>query len=249
MNETQKIPWKRISVEAAAIVASILLAFAIQAWWEEQQEKRDEKTYLTSLRQELIRGLDSVAEREGVHKEVLDANVALINQIQDESRTSVESLHHMFSLLSRPTDLRLPRAVFDDLVSSGGTQLIRSDDLRIALALYGRTLVRFQPSNDAAWATWEQRIQPYLEGRIPRLDRLMLGSYGRNLRQSGEEFPFGLSRHNADFEGVLADPVFEDMIAERWLRVDARLRGIRDLQKLMEDIVAMIDVELDLEGT
>ncbi len=249
MNETQKIPWKRMSVEAAAIVASILLAFAIQAWWEEQQEKRDEKTYLTSLRQELIRGLDSVAEHEGVHKEVLDANVALINQIQDESRTSVESLHYMFSLLSRPTDLRLPRAVFDDLVSSGGTQLIRSDDLRIALALYGRTLVRFQPSNDAAWATWEQRIQPYLEGRIPRLDRLILGSYGRMLKRSGEEFPFGLSRHNADFEGVLADPVFEDMIAERWLRVDARLLAIRDLQKLMEDIVAMIDMELDLEGT
>ena len=249
MNETQKIPWKRMSVEAAAIVASILLAFAIQAWWEEQQEKRDEKTYLTSLRQELIRGLDSVAEHEGVHKEVLDANVALINQIQDESRTSVESLHYMFSLLSRPTDLRLPRAVFDDLVSSGGTQLIRSDDLRIALALYGRTLVRFQPSNDAAWATWEQRIQPYLEGRIPRLNRLILGSYGRSLRQSGEEFPFGLSRHNADFDGVLADPVFEDMIAERWLRVDARLLAIRDLQKLMEDIVAMIDMELDLEGT
>ena len=35
MTETQKIPWKRISVEAAASVASILLAFAIDAWWEE----------------------------------------------------------------------------------------------------------------------------------------------------------------------------------------------------------------------
>ena len=249
MNTNQKIPWARLAVESAAIVGSILIAFAIDAWWEKQQEQRDERTYLTSLRQELIRGLDSVAEREGVHKEVLEANVALINQIQDESRTSVESLHYMFSLLSRPTDLRLPRAVFDDLVSSGGTQLIGSDDLRIALALYGRTLVRFQPSNDAAWATWEQRIQPYLEGRIPRIDRLMLGSYGRIRRKSGEEFSFGLSRHNADFEGVLADPVFEDMIAERWLRVDARLLGIRDLQKLMEDIVAMIDMELDLEGT
>ena len=249
MTNNQKIPWARLAVESVAIVGSILVAFAIDAWWEERQEQRDERTYLTSLRQEFIRGLDNVAEEEKVHKEVLDANVALINQIQDESRASVESLHYMFSLLSRPTDLRLPRAVFDDLVSSGGTQLIRSDDLRIALALYGRTLVRFQTGNDAAWATWEQRIQPYLEGRIPRLDRLMLGSYGRTQRQSGYEFPFGLSQHDADFEGVLADPVFEDMIAERWLRVEARLLGIRDLQKLMEDIVAMIDMELDLEGT
>ena len=37
-----KIPWKRISVEAAAIVASILLAFAIDAWWAELAEDRDE---------------------------------------------------------------------------------------------------------------------------------------------------------------------------------------------------------------
>ena len=248
MTNNQKIPSARLAVESIAIVGSILVAFAIDAWWEDRQEQRDERSYLTSLRQELIRGLDSVAQGESVHREVLDTNVDLINQIQAENRASVESLHYMFSLLSRPTDLRLPRAVFDDLVSSGGTQLIRSDDLRIALALYGRTLVRFQTGNDAAWATWEQRIQPYLEGRIPRLDRLMMGSFGRNRRQSGREFPFALSRHNADFEGVLADPVFEDMIAERWLRVEDRLENIREIQELMEEIVGMIDSELGPEG-
>jgi hypothetical protein len=248
MTNNQKIPWSRLAVESIAIVGSILVAFAIDAWWEDRQERRDERSYLTSLRQEFVSGLDSVSQSESVHKEILDANVDLINQIQAETRASVESLHYMFSLLSRPTGLRLPRAVFDDLISSGGTQLIRSDDLRIALALYGRTLVRFQIGNDAAWATWEQRIQPYLEGRIPRIDRLMVGSFGRMLRQSGREPPFALSRHQADFEGVLADPVFEDMIAERWLRIEDRLGNIRELQNLMEEIVGMIESELGLEG-
>jgi hypothetical protein len=32
MSESRKIAWKRLSVEAAAIVASILLAFVIDAW-------------------------------------------------------------------------------------------------------------------------------------------------------------------------------------------------------------------------
>jgi len=248
MTNNQKIPWARLALESIAIVGSILVAFAIDAWWEDRQERREERSYLTSLRQEFVSGLDSVAQSESIHKEILDANVDLINQIQAETRASVESLHYMFSLLSRPTDLRLPRAVFDDLISSGGTQLIRSDDLRIALALYGRTLDLFQIDNDAAWATWEQRIQPYLEGRVPRLDRLMVGSFGRSLRQSGREPPFGLSRHEADFEGVLADPVFEDMIAERWLRIENRLGNIRELQNLIEEIVRMIESELGLEG-
>lgn len=76
----------------------------------------------------------------------------------------------------------------------------------------------------------------------------MVGSFGRDWAQAGKEFPFSLSRHNSDFEGVLADPVFEDMIAERWLRVENRLNNIRRLQELMEEILKMIDRELGLEG-
>lgn len=37
---SQRIPWTRILTEGAVIVASILLAFAIDAWWEGGQELR-----------------------------------------------------------------------------------------------------------------------------------------------------------------------------------------------------------------
>jgi hypothetical protein len=36
--EIRTVPWKHIAVEAAAIVASILLAFAIDAWWDARAE-------------------------------------------------------------------------------------------------------------------------------------------------------------------------------------------------------------------
>jgi hypothetical protein len=49
MSDTQTIPWKRISVEAAAIVASILLAFSIDAWWGEVQQRRHLQTVLIGL--------------------------------------------------------------------------------------------------------------------------------------------------------------------------------------------------------
>jgi hypothetical protein len=71
---------------------------------------------------------------------------------------------------------------------------------------------------------------------------------GRNLNtfEAGWELPFALSAHNVDFESVLADPAFEDMLAERWLRVQARLWNIRELQKLMQEIVSMINTEVDV---
>ena len=52
MSTTQNIHWNRIAIEGAAIVASILLAFAIDAWWEDRQERALEVEWLTKLLEE-----------------------------------------------------------------------------------------------------------------------------------------------------------------------------------------------------
>ena len=41
MSRWSNVPWTQIAVEAVAIVGSILLAFAIDAWWEEVQADID----------------------------------------------------------------------------------------------------------------------------------------------------------------------------------------------------------------
>jgi hypothetical protein len=38
----QDIPWKRLFVEGTAIVVSILLAFGIDAWWQDRQIRKEE---------------------------------------------------------------------------------------------------------------------------------------------------------------------------------------------------------------
>ena len=53
MINADKIPWKRLSVEAAAIVASILLAFAIDAWWGDRQRDEAERVVLQTLLEDL----------------------------------------------------------------------------------------------------------------------------------------------------------------------------------------------------
>ncbi|VUX55771.1 conserved exported protein of unknown function, partial [uncultured Woeseiaceae bacterium] len=62
MRNGNNIQWKRLSVEAAAIVASILLAFTIDAWWDDKKEREDERAILSSL----------LAEFEQVRKNVDD---------------------------------------------------------------------------------------------------------------------------------------------------------------------------------
>jgi len=48
-----RIPWPRMFAEALAIVVSILLAFGIQAWWEERQDRAVEQALLTGLVEDL----------------------------------------------------------------------------------------------------------------------------------------------------------------------------------------------------
>jgi hypothetical protein len=49
MNVANRIPWPRIAVEGVAIVASILLAFAIDAWWDDKQRQETEQVILRTL--------------------------------------------------------------------------------------------------------------------------------------------------------------------------------------------------------
>jgi hypothetical protein len=49
MNDATRIQWKRLIAEGMAIVVSILLAFSIDAWWNDLQERKDEAVILTTL--------------------------------------------------------------------------------------------------------------------------------------------------------------------------------------------------------
>lgn len=50
----QGIPWNRFLVEAAVIVASILLAFAIDAWWDRQRDESQRHDLLLQLEASLV---------------------------------------------------------------------------------------------------------------------------------------------------------------------------------------------------
>jgi hypothetical protein len=72
-SDGRTIPWLRILVEGVVIVGSILLAFGIDAWWDQVQERIEE--------QEVLAGLDADFER---NQQQLDD--VLLNQAAFQSR-------------------------------------------------------------------------------------------------------------------------------------------------------------------
>jgi hypothetical protein len=234
-----KTAWRGALFEGAVVVTSILMAFGLNAWWASVQARQQERHYLYALQREFSLARDSL-ESQTLRREWAGyASEALIGQIHGDPKVPADSLLYWSSGLSLQIDFDPARAVYDDLVSSGGTQLIRSDSLRMMLAQYASQLELVRYADQQAWSTWEQRIQPFLEGQVPRVDRLRKGVAGQY-----STVPFGPSPHPSQWERVLGDAAFEDMVAERWLRLRIASGRLAQVGPMIDSILRLIDEEL-----
>ena len=236
-------PWVRNVLEAVVIVGSILLAFGIQAWWDNEQERQRERAYLGALLDEFEQVRDGLPAGWRSRASAVHAHEALLEQIQGAPRAQEDSLFFWASGASLQLSLDPPRAVLDDIGSSGGTQLIRSDSLRLALGRYGAAVARAQYLEGQAWSTWELRIQPIIEGRISRIERIRQGRFA-----AGRNVPFGPSRHVTDWDSLFRDPAFEDVIAERWLRLQLVSGQFQTVSEQVDRLIELIRRELDGQG-
>ena len=130
MTDAQKIPWKRLSVEAAAIVASILLAFAIDAWWNELQSDRAVEEVLKAVRSEMRFNVEALGASIVHHEEI----VAAIGTAQNYE--TVEGLPRKAVI---NVEVYEPSTgALDTLVATGLISDIDNIDLRISLGAFAR---------------------------------------------------------------------------------------------------------------
>jgi hypothetical protein len=88
MSKVREIPWPRILAEGAAIVVSILLAFSIQAWWDEYQEERQLYEILEALEDAFSGNLSQIDD----NIEVVSANYELLNRFIQIGPENIEKI-------------------------------------------------------------------------------------------------------------------------------------------------------------
>lgn len=135
MNSTDIIPWKRISVEATAIVASILLAFAIDAWWEDLAQSDDEIESIDLIRRDLVSSIELLeihaSFSENASQSALNAYAAL----SGAGPYDRETIHHDMLRVDR-NSLKIPTAAYTDLLSTGNLRVIQDRSLRDAIVRF-----------------------------------------------------------------------------------------------------------------
>lgn len=164
----RSIAWRRILIESVAIVMSILLAFAIDAWWDEHQDRDREAALLEGLARDFE---DSRPE--------LEARVRLARRLARNNEMFVELL----SAVPSPDPLVVPDSLvlaviggptyeaaadaLETAVASGEIELIRSRELRAELASWRRQIVDTREDEVEVRRITNEEVVPALATSVP----------------------------------------------------------------------------------
>lgn len=172
MSESETIPWKRLTAEGGAIVASILIAFAIDAWWQDRTERIIEVQYLQAIQEDLLSSLELLDEDEAVQQRQVGYLESLLltdsdTPYSDELRRWIDDgLFNVGTYQPQSSALR-------DLESSGQSQVIRNPNIRRILASARQRMDGLEFAQRDFQLSQQTLIDPFLVDNF-NLSHLML---------------------------------------------------------------------------
>jgi hypothetical protein len=147
MIDGEALRGRNLLIEGAVIVLSILLAFAIDAYWEERREASDTRQSIEVVRRDLVDMLRQLEEFEQFSAETAKASIEAVRALSGSKPVAIADRPRVEALILRSTSrrtMRLPRAGYTDLLNTGNLAEIGNRDLRDSLVKFYEAAVRSQ---------------------------------------------------------------------------------------------------------
>jgi hypothetical protein len=237
MTANENIPWKRLSAEAVAIVGSILLAFAIDAWWTDREFDQWQSAQLRALRDEFSANWEEL----GVIVQTHDSNArtleSLITQIQgseDKALVTVADAALVPLVSWRTSDIST--GTLDALLSSGRLADIDNPMVRRALAVWPSEVGNAQEDENLA--------RDFVENVIVRA---LLGQGILETAYRSRPLPGDLDEEiEADSSTTFSfSPELIELATIRIIHSHMASRSISQLRVRIRYILDLIDAELE----
>ena len=203
--------WGFLFTEALLIVASILLAFALDSWWDERKERVEEAEILHGLEEEFFLNRSKLDYRIEQHMQDLEGMAALLAAANrgywDSADMSVDEA--IASLIAPPTT-DLGNGVLDALISSGRIELLTNRELRSRLATWEGVFAEVRDDEEMSRDFVFERVIPYLVEKGVPLSKAMgawPGTHFEKLRSITDD--------PARFASFLQDPRFAVILEAR----------------------------------
>ncbi len=238
MTETPKVAWKRLAIEAPVIVISILLAFAIDAWWEERGDRKAEIVLLERLRADYIEIQSALRVVEEDHRASSDACISFMGMTAGETLPATQEVDRMVALVFLASRTFNPGSgAVASFQGSEGARLVRNQSLADKLLAWSGLVEELQEEEANLQKGVAERWSPYIASRTS------VGPYVALLGAPME----GMPRHVAaptTRKPLVVDEEFINHVLDRFKWQQIALRDIEPVRVAVEDILSLIEAEL-----
>jgi hypothetical protein len=206
--KTEGMRWRASFIQGLGVAMGILLAFGLDALWEERGERTREAAYLTALSGEL-------AANRRIFQDYLEL-------LRGESDATNEALDIVFSLtpvapdsINRamwglgPVDTQRPdQAALSDLLSSGGLALIEDPSVRRLVARYAYLLDQHLETQQILADFWNVSLRVYSSAHGSLVDMLPDDQLTDRMKRGVFE---------PDMDAFVANRTYANLLVERLL--------------------------------
>lgn len=231
---------KRVVAEALVIVFSILLAFGIEAWWNERGERVAEAEALEGLRDDFVENLGRLASVISEHAEVRDASVRVLSMTgpeadQIESDLVMDTL--VMALIAYPKVFPVT-ATYDALIASGRIELLESATLRRELARWQTVIADLREEERDAFRQMDQRLLPFLWDYVPVV------TLDVNVHPRYEDVDLNGSRFARRYPRLLRSMRFENAVEERMNSSIRAIERVTAAEDAARRVLTLVEREL-----
>ena len=213
----KQIPWSRVFVEGAVIVASILLAFAIEAGWQSSRERQATREMLTAVQAELLANREGLVSATQKYRDNAAAAALLLTLTgPSPDQAAISAAAEPIGTLMKPDLLRLQDASIDMLIASGQLAQIGDAQLRGAIGDWRETLSGLEATRLDAREAWLGRAWPLVLQHVPQLELEHASGFAGSptMRSEFLDVVPPSSGFDSDYVGLLGHMQFESAIVQ-----------------------------------
>jgi hypothetical protein len=239
-------PFRRYLAEGFAIVVSILLAFAIDASWEERGQGREERRLLQALETEFRANQTQLEFRTAWHRDIEEALLALLSVATNPQSTlssdSIDSLLGMTSWFNNQSTFEM--SANDALVLSGKLSLVRNEALRQRITAWNRKVAHVTRNEAQDYDTFSEVWMPFLRdyGYLPQINNAITVQPGSGEETYGYTVPSDPNK--VDHRELLRDHRFQNVLLHRlWVQTDI-LNAYQELEPELSSMLELLTGEI-----
>ena len=237
----------RLMGEALAIVLSILLAFAIDAWWQDRAEYREETSVLLALRDEFETNREVLAQLIAFHSDLRASSLAVLKFAADPTAeiSADEADLMIIDIAWWGSFVTFESASLDAVILGAKLDLLDNPSLRRMLTDWRSRLAATAGQNAQEFEHYTGTLMPILRLRtnLAQISNASLRVPGDVYIESDDtELPVPAER--LDHRALLTDREFQNAVVDKFWIEEDMLRQYRWLEPRIEQLLETLNSEI-----